>query len=538
MALDPVSGTVEWQALAAAAQAPRGRRVKSLADPVRLERFVAEACGLRLDLTRQLFDADELDLLLWLIEDREVMEQVTAMFTGAKVNTTEERAALHTALRAPAGAALSVDGLDVEAAVQGELAKMEQFSQAVRDGSRSGATGEKFTTVVNLGIGGSDLGPRMATAALRPFASEELDVRFVSNVDPADLAAALHGLDPATTLFIVCSKTFTTLETMTNARIAREWIVESLGQDAVADHMVAVSTAEAEVSAFGIDPASGMFNFWDWVGGRYSVGSAIGLSLMIAIGPSYFRAFLSGMHEMDNHFRAAPAEINLPILLALSWLWNGSLAGHQSHAVLPYASDLRFLPAWLQQLDMESNGKSVRVDGSPVDVDTGTVVWGQAGTDGQHAFHQLLHQGTRTVPCDLIGFAKSVDPEQQPQQDLLVANLVAQAEALSVGRNEKAAAATGDAGLAPHRRFAGGRPVNVIIAKQLDPKTLGALLALYEHKVFVEAAIWGINPFDQYGVELGKELAGVITPELEGTSSGDHDPSTQALIAAIRSLRD
>jgi len=538
MPLDPVSGTVEWQALEVAAKAPRGRRVRALSDPVRLQRFVAEACGLRLDLTRQLFDPGELDLLLWLIEDREVMEQAEAMFSGDHVNGTEDRAALHTALRAPAGTGLTVDGLDVDKAVQSVLAKMEQFAQGVRSGERCGHTGDRFTTVVNLGIGGSDLGPRMAAAALRPFTSPDLDVRFVSNVDPTDLDEALADLDPATTLFVVCSKTFTTLETITNARAARDWLVAALGEDAIPAHMVAVSTAADEVTEFGIDAETGMFGFWDWVGGRYSVGSAVGLSLMLAIGPHNFRDFLAGMHAMDNHFRTTPAAENLPVLLALSWLWNGSLAGHETHAVLPYANDLRLLPAWLQQLDMESNGKSVRVDGSAVDVETGTVVWGQPGTDGQHAFHQLLHQGTRTVPCDLIGFAKSVDPANQRGQDLLVANLVAQAEALSIGRNEKQAAASGSADLAAHRKFQGGRPVNVIIAKQLDPKTLGALVALYEHKVFVEAAIWGINPFDQYGVELGKELAGVITPELEGQADGNHDPATKNLIAAIRSLRD
>jgi len=538
MPLDPVSGTVEWQALEAAAKAPRGRRVKALADPARLQRFVAEACGLRLDLTRQLFDPDELDLLLWLIEDREVMEQAEAMFSGEHVNGTEDRAALHTALRAPAGTELTVDGLNVDEAVQAGLAKMEQFAHGMRSGERCGSTGERFTTVVNLGIGGSDLGPRMAAAALRPFTSPDLDVRFVSNVDPTDLDEALAGLDPATTLFVVCSKTFTTLETITNARAARAWLVAALGEDAIPAHMVAVSTASDKVTEFGIDAEAGMFGFWDWVGGRYSVGSAVGLSLMLAIGPQNFRDFLAGMHGMDNHFRTAPADRNLPVLLALSWLWNGSLAEHETHAVIPYANDLRLLPAWLQQLDMESNGKSVRVDGSAVDVNTGTVVWGQAGTDGQHAFHQLLHQGTRTVPCDLIGFAKSVDPANQRGQDLLVANLVAQAEALSIGRNEKQTAANGDADLAVHRKFQGGRPVNVIIAKQLDPTTLGALVALYEHKVFVEAVIWGINPFDQYGVELGKELAGVITPELEGQAQGDHDPATKDLIAAIRSLRD
>ena len=536
--MDPVSGTVEWQALAAAAEAPRARRVKALADPVRLERFVAEACGLRLDLTRQLFDPDELDLLLWLIEDREVMEQVNSMFAGEHVNNTEGRAALHTALRAPAGTALSVDGLDVDAAVQAELAKMEKFATSVRDGSRKGSTGETFTTIVNLGIGGSDLGPRMATAALRPFADPDLAVRFVSNVDPADLQTALAGLDPATTLFIVCSKTFTTLETIANAKEAREWIVGALGADAVAAHMVAVSTAAAQVEAFGIDPESGMFGFWDWVGGRYSVGSAVGLSLMVAVGPANFREFLGGMNAMDTHFRTAPAASNLPVLLALSWLWNGSLAGFETHAVLPYSNDLRLFPTWLQQLDMESNGKSVRSDGTPADTDTGTIVWGQAGTDGQHAFHQLLHQGTRTVPCDLIGFAQSVAPADQDRQDLLVANLVAQAEALSIGRSEDAAAAEGRPELAPHRRFPGGRPVTVILAKQLNPATLGSLVALYEHKVFVEAAIWGINAFDQWGVELGKELAGVIVPELAGTETASHDPATQALIAAIRSLRD
>ena len=537
----PVAETAEWSALSALAAANRRHDPRaSLNDPERCARLVVEACGLRIDFTRQLYDLPTLDLLLALAHTQGVVGTVENTLRGEQVNATEGRSALHTALRIPPGGSLVVDGVDVAADVHAELDRMSTFCDEVRSGNWRGHNGVPVKAIVNIGIGGSNLGPKMAVEGLRPFVDESLDMRFVSNVDPADLDRALKGLDPQTTLFVVCSKSFTTLETMTNAAAAREWVIAGHGGDstAVSSHMVAVSTARDQVADFGIDPATGMFGFWEWVGGRYSVGSAIGLSLMLAIGPTGFREFLAGMREMDEHFRTAPADHNLPILLALTWLWNGSIFAHDSVAVLPYSSDLHLFPSYLQQLDMESNGKRVRADGTPVGVHTGPVVWGEAGTDGQHAFHQLLHQGTRVVPCDLIGFAKSIAPDQQARQDLLMANLVAQAEALSVGRTEAEAASLEDGeDLASHRTFPGGKPVTVILAQQLDPMTLGKLVALYEHKVLVEAAIWGTNPFDQWGVELGKEMADVIVPELHGSSKDAHDASTSALIDAVRALR-
>ena len=535
----PAAETAEWSALAALAAANERHDVRaSLADSERQSRLVVEACGLRADFTRQLCDVPTLDLLLALARTQEVGRSAAAMFRGEHVNATQDRPALHTALRIPPGESLVVGAIDVAVGVHSELDRMASFCDAVAAGERVGHNGKKFTAVVNIGIGGSNLGPRMATEALRPFAATGLDVRFVSNVDPADLDRALTGLDPETTLFVICSKSFTTLETLTNAQAARAWLISGAGGDesAVGAQMVAVSTGEDEVAEFGIDPKESMFGFWDWVGGRYSVGSAVGLTLMLSIGPDNFRAFLAGMREMDEHFASAPPESNLPLLLGLIWLWNGSIFGHETAAVLPYSSDLREFPMYLQQLDMESNGKSVRADGTPVGVQTGPVVWGDAGTDSQHSFHQLLHQGTRVVPCDLIGFAKAARAGDQDRQDLLTANMVAQAEALSVGRTVDEVG--GDPTLAPHRTFPGGRPVTVILAEQLDPRTLGRLIALYEHKVFVQAAIWGINPFDQWGVDLGKELAGVIAPELAGENvAGDHDPSTEALLDAVRQLR-
>ena len=538
---EPAESTEEWTVLEAIAAADRLFDMRSaLADASRSERLVLEACGLRLDLTRQRLTVEALDTLIALARRQGVPERVEAMFRGERINVTEDRSVLHTALRLPPGETLVVEGTDVAGEVHSELDRMAGFAEAVRSGTRAGHDGRPIRSVVNIGIGGSNLGPQMATAALRPFADPDLDVRFVSNVDPADLESALAGLDPNETMVIVCSKTFTTLETLTNARAAREWLVTGTGTEAsVAAQMVAVSTAATEVEAFGIDPDDSMFGFWDWVGGRYSVGSAIGLSLMVAIGPERFREFLAGMHEIDSHLREAPPERNLAWLLALSWLWNGNLLGHETVAVLPYAQDLQRLPAYLQQLDMESNGKHVRLNGDRLAIESGPIVWGEPGTDGQHAFHQLLHQGTRIVPCELIGFARSAEGAEQARQDLLVANLIAQAEALSIGRSEEEiAAAGGDPQLAAHRACEGGRPVSVILAEQLDPRTLGRLIALYEHKVLIEGAIWGIDSFDQWGVELGKELARRIGPEIEdGPSPADHDRSTVELIEAVRRLR-
>ena len=434
------------------------------------------------------------------------------MFAGEPINVTERRPVLHVALRAPADAVIEVDGRNVVADVHEVLDRAGAFAERVRDGSWTGSTGRRIRTVVNIGIGGSDLGPAMAYRALPAYRHPELTARFVSNVDGADIAGALDGLDPAETLFVVSSKTFTTIETLTNARTARAWLTAALGEDAVARHFVAVSTNADEVAAFGIDTAN-MFGFWEWVGGRYSVDSAIGLSLMIAIGRDRFDEFLAGFRTVDEHFRTAPPAENVPIVLGMIGIWNANVLGFATKAVLPYAEDLARFPAYLQQLDMESNGKSVRLDGSPVTLDTGPIVWGEPGTNGQHAFYQLLHQGTRVVPADFIGFANPHHPYRD-HHDLLVANLIAQTEALAFGRDRPDE---------PWRSFPGDRPSTTIVAPALTPSVLGQLIALYEHIVFVQGVVWGINSFDQWGVELGKELANRITPELTG---GVPPPST------------
>jgi len=538
----PIEATPEWVNLQAIAAADAGFDVRAqLADAARNGRLTVAACGLRLDLTRQRLPLEALDQLIALGERQGVQRRVEATLSGAPINTTEGRSVLHTALRIPRGEQLIVGGHDVAANVHAELDRMAAFAEQARSGAWTCHNGSSVKTVVNIGIGGSNLGPQMATIALRAFSGGGPEVKFVSNVDPADLDSALSGLDPNETLFIICSKTFTTLETLTNAKAAREWLVAGTGsKDAVASQMVAVSTAEAAVREFGIDPATGMFGFWDWVGGRYSVGSAVGLSLMVAIGPDQFGEFLAGMHELDTHLRSAQPAQNLAWLMALTRIWNGNLLGCESLAVLPYSQDLQRFPAYLQQLDMESNGKRVRLDGTPLGVDSGPIVWGEPGTDSQHSFHQLLHQGTRNVPCDLIAFANPAAGSSRERHDLLVANLIAQAEALSIGRTEaETLAADGNSALAPHRTFPGGRPVTVLLADRLDPRTLGKLIALYEHKVLIEGALYGINPFDQWGVELGKELARGIGPELAGEPAlNAHDPSTQELISAVRRLRD
>ncbi|MFN8174692.1 MAG: glucose-6-phosphate isomerase [Solirubrobacteraceae bacterium] len=538
----PQRGRDAWQALHQHAETMRTAELRTLfADaPRRGEELVAEAAGLRLDYSKQRLDEETLRLLVALAEESGLRERTRAMFAGDRINTTEDRPVLHVALRAPRGESIVVDGRDVVPGVHEVLDRMAAFCERVRSGEWKGATGKRIRTVVNVGIGGSDLGPVMAYEALRHYRDPGITCRFVSNVDPSDVASATSDLDPAETLVVVCSKTFTTLETLTNARAARDWLVGGLGGDegAVAKHFVAVSTNAEEVARFGID-TDNMFGFWDWVGGRYSYDSAIGLSLMIAVGPDAFREMLAGFHAMDEHFRTAPLERNLPVLLALTWLWNSNFLEAETVAVLPYADDLHRFPAYLQQLDMESNGKHVTLDGEEVGYDTGPIVWGEPGTNGQHAFYQLIHQGTRIVPCDFIGFAQALDPVGS-QQDLLMANMLAQAEALAFGRSAEQLAAEGaPAEQIPHRVCLGNRPSNAILARRLTPATLGALVALYEHKVFVEGTIWGIDSFDQWGVELGKVLAKRIIPELEASELPElsHDSSTNALIRRYRELR-
>ncbi len=529
-----------WRALTELRGGFEGRTLRALfaEDPGRGERFAVEVLGLHLDYAKNRIDAEVLARLLELAEQSGLRGQIDRFFGGEAVNTSEGRAALHMALRAPRGAAFAVGGRDVMEDVHRVLAQMTGFSEQLRSGAWRGHTGQPIRHVVNLGIGGSDLGPRMACRALRSFADGP-QVAFVANVDGADLAAALDGLDPAETLFVVCSKTFTTLETLRNARSARAWCLSALGDEAaVARHFVAVSTNAAEVAGFGIDPAN-MFEFWDWVGGRYSLSSAIGLSLMLAIGPERHREMLDGMHAVDEHFRSASFGENLPVLLALLGLWYADFWAAETHAVLPYAQDLERFPAYLQQLDMESNGKSVDRDGAPVDVPTAPVVWGEPGTNGQHAFFQLLHQGSRLVPCDFIGFARSND-ECEDHHDWLMANCFAQTEALAFGKTEDEARAEGvPPSQLPHRRFPGNRPSNTLLAERLDPATLGKLVALYEHKVFVQGALWGLNSFDQWGVELGKALATRIGPELRAADEQalDHDSSTNNLMRRYRRWR-
>ncbi len=533
-----ITRTDAWRALLEV-ERPAPLRELFAADPGRAARFTWQAADLRVDASKNLIDAEVLARLLDVVRASPLAQRRAAMFAGEPINTTEGRAVLHTALRAPEGTTVRVggQGRDVVQDVHAVLGRMAAFADRVRSGSWTGATGQRIRTVVNIGIGGSDLGPAMASLALAAFATTELRCRFVSNVDGADVHENLADLDPATTLVVVSSKTFTTLETLTNARTAREWLVASLGEAAVPSHFVAVSTNAAEVAAFGIDTAN-MFEFWDWVGGRYSVDSAIGLSLMVAIGPERFRELLGGFHALDEHFLTAPLDANVPVLLAAIGIWYADVLGASTKAVLPYAHELRRFPAYLQQLDMESNGKSVRLDGEPVTAGTGPIVWGEPGTNGQHAFYQLLHQGTRLVPVDFIGFARPNHPLQH-QHDLLMANLFAQGEALAFGKTLAEVRAEGvPEHQQAHRVFPGNRPSTTILAPQLTPAVLGQLIALYEHVVFTQGCVWDVNSFDQWGVELGKALATRIAPELTGDgAAADHDSSTSAMIAWYRAHR-
>jgi glucose-6-phosphate isomerase len=509
-------------------------------DPLRGERFTTEGAGLFLDYSKNRVTDETMRLLFALAEQAGLKDRIEAMFRGDKINITENRAVLHTALRAPRGTQVFVDGEDVVPGVHEVLDKMAAFAERIRSGEWLGQTGKKIRNVINIGIGGSDLGPVMAYEALKFYSDRSLRCGFVSNVDSDDFAEAVHGLDPAETLFIVSSKTFTTLETMTNAHTAREWILRGVGGDkaAIAKHFVAVSTNSAKVSEFGIDTAN-MFGFWDWVGGRYSMDSAIGLSTMITVGPDNFRAMLSGFRTMDEHFRTAPFEKNLPVIMGLLGIWYADFFGAATVAVLPYEQYLKRFPAYLQQLTMESNGKSVTLDGQCVDYETGAVYWGEPGTNGQHSFYQLIHQGTHLIPCDFIGFAKTLNPLGR-HHDILMANMFAQAEALAFGKSAEQVKAEGTGeSLVPHRVFKGNHPSNTILAEVVTPETIGSLVALYEHIVFTQGVIWRINSFDQWGVELGKVLALRIIPELESEAAPalSHDSSTNALIARYRSMR-
>ena len=531
-----------WQALQTHHQQIKDVHLRALfaQDPRRGERLTAEGAGLFLDYSKHRVTDETLRLLVALAGDAGVAARRDAMFRGEKINITEKRAVLHVALRAPRGASIVVDGDNVVPHVHAVLDKMADFSNRVRGGVWKGHTGKRIRNIVNIGIGGSDLGPVMAYEALRPYSDRGLTVRFVSNVDPADFVEATQDLEAAETLFVVSSKTFTTLETLTNARAARAWALATLKDDkAVAKHFVAVSTNAAEVSKFGIDTAN-MFEFWDWVGGRYSYDSAIGLSLMVAIGPDNFRAMLGGFHAMDEHFRTAPLEKNLPVLLGLLGIWYANFFGAETHAVLPYSHYLGRLSAYLQQLDMESNGKSVDLDGHRVDYHTGPIVWGTPGTNGQHAYYQLIHQGTKLIPADFIGFSQTTTPMKE-QHDQLMANFFAQTEALAFGKTAEEVAAEGVADFqVRHRTFEGNRPTNTILAERLTPATLGALVAMYEHKIFTQGTIWRINSFDQWGVELGKALASRIIPELASKDEPplSHDTSTNNLIRRFRRARD
>ncbi|MGD9727613.1 MAG: glucose-6-phosphate isomerase [Nitrospiraceae bacterium] len=537
--LDPLPARTAWKLLHAHQQAIGGVHLRRLFadDPTRGVRLTAEAAGIFLDYSKNRITDDTLRLLVQLADESGLRARIEAMFRGDRINSTENRAVLHIALRAPKGASILVDGENVVSKVHAVLEKMADFAHRVRSGAWKGHTGKRIRNVINIGIGGSDLGPVMAYEALRHYSERELTFRFVSNVDGTDFAEAVHGLDPAETLFIVSSKTFTTLETMTNAQTARAWSLAGLGGDsaAVAKHFVAVSTNAAEVAKFGIDPAN-MFEFWDWVGGRYSMCSAIGLSTMVAVGPDHFRAMLSGFHEMDEHFRSAPFERNLPVLMGLLALWYNNFFGAQTVAVLPYDQYLKRFPAYLQQLTMESNGKHVTLDGAAVSYDTGVIYWGEPGTNGQHSFYQLIHQGTRLIPCDFIAFHQSLNPLGR-HHDLLMANVFAQTEALAFGKTKEEVTHEGTPeGLVPHRVFEGNRPSNTILAERLTPDILGKLVALYEHSVFTQGAIWNIDPFDQWGVELGKVLAQRIVPELDRATepSLTHDSSTNNLIRRYR----
>jgi glucose-6-phosphate isomerase len=537
----PLTRRPAWQALEAHFQQVKDVHLRTLfaQDPTRGERLVAEGAGLTLDYSKNRVTDETLRRLLELAEASDVAGRRDAMFRGERLNVTEGRAVLHVALRAPRGESIVVDGENVVPGVHAVLDRLADLANRVRSGSWKGHTGKRIRNVVNIGIGGSDLGPAMAYDALRPYADRTLTVRFVSNVDPADFSEATADLDPAETLFVVASKTFTTLETLTNATIARQWALATLkSEQAVAKHFVAVSTNAAEVAKFGIDTAN-MFEFWDWVGGRYSYPSAIGLSLMIAIGPDHFRAMLGGFRAMDEHFRTAPFARNLPVLLGLLGIWYDDFFGAQTHAVLPYSHYLGRLSAYLQQLDMESNGKSVDLDGLRVSYETGPIVWGTPGTNGQHAYYQLIHQGTKLIPSDFIGFHQTTTP-LRAQHDQLMANFFAQTEALAFGKTAQDVAAEGVPELqVPHRTFEGNRPTNTILADRLTPATLGSLIALYEHKVFVQGTIWHINSYDQWGVELGKALANRIIPELATPTDPPltHDTSTNTLIRRHRQHR-
>ncbi|TCN52666.1 glucose-6-phosphate isomerase [Rhodococcus sp. SMB37] len=539
-----ITSTVEWQELAAHRAEVESIHLRDLfeQDPQRATRMYTTAGDLSIDYSKHRITDRTLELLLGLVRAARVEDRRDAMFAGERINVTEGRSVLHTALRLPRGSSLVVDGEDVAAQVHEVLDAMGEFTDRVRSGGWRGATGERIATVVNIGIGGSDLGPVMVTRAMRYYADGP-EVRFVSNVDPADLTAVLTGLDPATTLFVVASKTFSTLETLSNATSARRWLVAALGDEAVASHFVAVSTHRERVVEFGIDPAN-MFGFWDWVGGRYSVDAAIGLSVMCAIGRDRFAEFLAGFHTMDSHFRTAPLEDNAPVLLGILGLWYTSFLGAESRAVLPYANDLVRFPAYLQQLTMESNGKSVRVDGSAVDYPTGEIFWGEPGTNGQHAFYQLLHQGTHLVPADFIGFARAlVDLPGRDgtgsMQAILMANMLAQSKVLAFGKSAEQIRAEGTSDeLVAHKVMPGNRPSTTILAPQLSPSTLGQLIALYEHQVFVQGVVWGIDSFDQWGVELGKVQATALQPALESDSApSTGDASTDALIRTYHRMR-
>ncbi len=531
----------QWQALQRHFGEIGSRHLRQLfaEDPSRGERFTAEGAGLYLDYSKQRITAETLRLLQELAQACGVPERIEAMFRGERINITEQRAVLHTALRAPAGERILVDGQDVVPEVHEVLERMASFSDRVRSGAWTGHGGKRIRNIVSIGIGGSDLGPVMAFEALRHYSQRDLQLRFVSNVDGTDFVEAVNGLDPAETLFVICSKTFTTLETLTNAHAARDWCLHALGDEsAVAKHFVAVSTNADEVVKFGID-ADNMFGFWDWVGGRYSMDSAIGLSTMLALGPYNFREMLAGFRDMDQHFRSTPLERNLPLLAGLLGIWNGNFLGASTVAVLPYEQYLKRFPAYLQQLTMESNGKHVTLDGKRVDYSTGAIYWGEPGTNGQHSFYQLIHQGTHLIPCDFIGFCRPLNP-LGTQHDLLMANLFAQSEALAFGKTAAEVSAEGaSAALVPHRSFEGNRPSSTLLAETLTPRTLGALVAHYEHSVFVQGVIWNIDSFDQWGVELGKALAKRTAAELASRTEPElsHDSSTNTLIRRYRRLR-
>ena len=533
-----MSATAEWNALRSHYGQIRDTHLRDFFadDPSRGTDLTLTVGDLYIDYSKHRVTRETLALLVALARAAHLEERRDAMLAGEHINTSENRAVLHTALRLPRDSTLVVDGQDVVADVHSVLDAMGDFTDRLRSGDWRGATGERIRTVINIGIGGSDLGPVMVYQALRHYADAGISARFVSNVDPADLVAKLNGLDPATTLFIIASKTFSTLETLTNATAARRWLTDALGDDAVSKHFVAVSTNAKLVDEFGIDTAN-MFGFWDWVGGRYSVDSAIGLSLMIGIGPQQFQEFLGGFRTVDQHFRHQPLRTNVPVLMAMLGVWYSNVLGAETKAVLPYAHELRRFPAYLQQLDMESNGKRVRLDGEPVSIGTGPIVWGEPGTNGQHAFYQLLHQGTRLVPIDFIGFARP-NHGLAAQHDLLIANLFAQGEALAFGKTLDEVVAEGiPEHQRAHRVFPGNRPSTTILARQLTPGVLGQLIALYEHIVFVQGCVWGVNSFDQWGVELGKALANRITPELTGDADPEHDSSTADLIRWYRAHR-